>query len=110
MSQPGQHATSWWRRLLGAHDDGVAGRDDGAFERERSDAKTESNTIADEEQLADIGYQPQVNQVRQEPMPASAHDDQRQEAVVRNEQLGVQGRDQDTSPLYKTDDQHNDSG
>jgi hypothetical protein len=32
------------------------------------------------------GYQPAVNQRRDEPMPASRHDDPRQEAVVRNEE------------------------
>ena len=32
------------------------------------------------------GYQPAVNQRRHEPMPASRHDDARQEAVVRNEE------------------------
>lgn len=32
------------------------------------------------------GYQPGVNQRRHEPMPASRHDDLRQEAVVRNEE------------------------
>jgi hypothetical protein len=31
-------------------------------------------------------YQPSVNQRRDEPMPASHHDDLRQEAVVRNEE------------------------
>ena len=32
------------------------------------------------------GYRPAVNQRRHEPMPASRHDDPRQEAVVRNEE------------------------
>jgi len=32
------------------------------------------------------GYQPAVNQRRDEPMPASRHDDLRQEAVVRSEE------------------------
>jgi hypothetical protein len=32
------------------------------------------------------GYRPSVNQRRHEPMPASRHDDPRQEAVVRNEE------------------------
>jgi hypothetical protein len=65
---------------------------------------------ADEERLADIGYQPQVNQVRDEPVPASADDEHRQEGVERNEQLGVPGRDQDARPLYQADDQEEDSG
>jgi hypothetical protein len=32
------------------------------------------------------GYRPSVNQRRHEPMPASRHDDPRQEAVERNEE------------------------
>jgi hypothetical protein len=32
------------------------------------------------------GYRPSANQRRNEPMPASHHDDLRQEAVVRNEE------------------------
>jgi hypothetical protein len=32
------------------------------------------------------GYRPSVNQRRHEPMPASRHDDPRQEAIVRNEE------------------------
>lgn len=41
------------------------------------------------------GHQANVNQVREEPMPASHHEDPRQEAVERNEehsQAGEQGR------------------
>jgi len=33
------------------------------------------------------GYQPSVNQVRDEPIPASHEEDPRQEAVERNEQF-----------------------
>jgi hypothetical protein len=68
------------------------------------------NSEADEEQLEDIGYEPQVNQVRHEPMPASADDEQRQEAIERNEQLGVPGRDQDERTLYGTEDQEEEPG
>jgi hypothetical protein len=32
------------------------------------------------------GYRPSVNQRQHEPMPASRHDDLRQEAIVRNEE------------------------
>lgn len=39
-----------------------------------------------ERQAEEIGHQANVNQVRDEPMPASEHDDRRQEAVVRNEE------------------------
>jgi hypothetical protein len=34
----------------------------------------------------DTGYRPAVNQRRHEPLPASRHDERRQEAVVRNEE------------------------
>jgi hypothetical protein len=34
----------------------------------------------------ETGYRPGVNQRRHEPMPASHHDERRQEAIVRNEQ------------------------
>lgn len=39
-----------------------------------------------ERQAEEIGHQANVNQVRDEPMPASDYDDRRQEAVVRNEE------------------------
>jgi hypothetical protein len=45
-----------------------------AAEREASDHASQT------------GYRPGVNQRRHEPMPASRHDDLRQEAVVRNEE------------------------
>jgi hypothetical protein len=84
MRKASQQVTQWWRRLFGQRGD--------AGERE-----------ADERLLADIGYTPRVNQVRHEPMPASEHDDQRQEAVVRNEELGVPARGQDAGPLYESE-------
>jgi hypothetical protein len=34
----------------------------------------------------ETGYRPRVNQRRHEPLPASRHDERRQEAVVRNEE------------------------
>jgi hypothetical protein len=34
----------------------------------------------------DTGYRPSVNQRRHEPLPASRHDERRQEAIVRNEE------------------------
>jgi hypothetical protein len=34
----------------------------------------------------ETGYRPNVNQRRREPMPASHHDERRQEAVLRNEE------------------------
>jgi hypothetical protein len=36
-----------------------------------------------------VEHQANVNQVRDEPMPASRHEDRRQEAVVRNEELAA---------------------
>jgi hypothetical protein len=41
----------------------------------------------DAERLAEeIGHEANVNQVRDEPMPSSEHDDRGKEAVVRNEE------------------------
>jgi hypothetical protein len=34
----------------------------------------------------ETGYRPSVNQRRHEPLPASRHDERRQEAVLRNEE------------------------
>jgi hypothetical protein len=39
-----------------------------------------------EDWAAETGYRPGVNQRRHEPLPASRHDDPRQEAVLRNEE------------------------
>jgi hypothetical protein len=55
--------------------DGHAGR--------RAGTEREADDFAEQ-----TGYQPSVNQGRHEPMPASHHDERRQEAVVRNEELG----------------------
>jgi hypothetical protein len=41
---------------------------------------------------ARTGYRPSTNQAREEPVPASHHEDRDQEAVLRNEELG-DGRD-----------------
>ena len=40
----------------------------------------------DQPELDDLGYRPNVNQVRDEPIPASHEEDPRQEAVEQNEQ------------------------
>jgi hypothetical protein len=53
---------------------------DGQDKRRRT-AESEARDHADQ-----TGYRPSVNQRRHEPMPASRHDDLRQEAVVRNEE------------------------
>jgi hypothetical protein len=39
-----------------------------------------------EREAEDIGHEANVNQVRDEPTPASQYDDRRQEATVRNEE------------------------
>ncbi|HET7245702.1 MAG TPA: hypothetical protein VFJ07_12805 [Streptosporangiaceae bacterium] len=44
------------------------------------------------------GYRPSVNQRRHEPMPASRHDDLRQEAVIRNEEHARDGEQAQPSP------------
>jgi hypothetical protein len=44
------------------------------------------------------GYRPGVNQRRHEPMPASHHDDPRQETVVRNEGHARDGEQAQPSP------------
>ncbi len=43
---------------------------------------------------ARTGYRPSTNQAREEPVPASHHEDRDQDAVLRNEELG-EGRDGD---------------
>ncbi|HEY2308591.1 MAG TPA: hypothetical protein VGI05_22200 [Streptosporangiaceae bacterium] len=48
---------------------------------ERLDAEREARDHADQ-----TGYRPSVNQRQHEPMPASRHDDLRQDAIVRNEE------------------------
>ncbi len=46
---------------------------------------------------AQTGYRPSVNQAREEPVPASHHEDHDQAAVLRNEELG-QGHRPDDEP------------
>ncbi len=55
-------------------------------------ASPSADRDADAAQLEELGYRPNVNQVRHEPLPASHDADQRPEAVVRNEELGSAGR------------------
>jgi hypothetical protein len=50
------------------------------------------------------GYRPSVNQRRHEPMPASRHDDARQEAVVRNEEYA--GDDEQARPSPRAPSRH----
>ena len=54
------------------------------------------------------GYRPAVNQRRHEPMPASRHDDPRQEAVVRNEEHAGDHDQARPSPRRPGDDKARD--
>ena len=60
---------------------GTEVHDRGGQDERQDAAETEARDHADR-----TGYRPSVNQRRHEPMPASRHDDPRQEAVVRNEE------------------------
>jgi hypothetical protein len=69
-------------------------RDDRGGLDERLDAaEREAQDHADQ-----TGYRPSVNQRRHEPMPASRHDDPRQEAVIRNEEHARDGDQAQPSP------------
>jgi hypothetical protein len=48
---------------------------------EKTGAEREATEFSEE-----TGYTPSVNQQRHEPMPASRHDERRQDAVQRNEE------------------------
>jgi hypothetical protein len=60
-----------------------------ALRAEEPAADQEGIDPEDAERLRDIGYQPSVNQVRHEPMPASTHAERDQEAVRRNEEAAA---------------------
>ncbi len=49
----------------------------------------DADSQADQEYLRDIGYRPNVNQLRHEPMPASTFADRGAEAVRRNEEAAA---------------------
>jgi hypothetical protein len=51
---------------------------------------TEPRDEADQRYLEEIGYQPSVNQVKHEPMPASEHDERDQLAVQRNAEAAAE--------------------
>jgi hypothetical protein len=72
----------------GAEADGRGGQDQRLEKAER-----EAREHADR-----TGYRPSVNQRRHEPMPASRHDDLRQEAVIRNEEHARDGDQARPSP------------
>jgi hypothetical protein len=69
-------------------------RDEAGGRDERLDtAERDARDHADQ-----TGYRPSVNQRRHEPMPASHHDDLRQEAVIRNGEHGRDGAQARPSP------------
>jgi hypothetical protein len=65
------------------------GREDGerhGTERGGQDERLDAAEREARDHADQTGYRPSVNQRRHEPMPASRHDELRQEAVVRNEE------------------------
>jgi hypothetical protein len=77
------------------------GREDGerhGTERAGQDQRLEAAEREARDHADQTGYQPSVNQRRHEPMPASRHDDLRQEAVVRNEEHARGGEQAQPSP------------
>ena len=65
------------------------GREDGERHGTERDGRDERLDTAEREardHAAQTGYRPSVNQPRHEPLPASRHDERRQEAVLRNEE------------------------
>jgi hypothetical protein len=78
---------------------GHGGRHDA--EREERCGQDERREAAESEaaeHAGQTGYRPSVNQRRHEPMPASHHDDLRQEAVIRNEEHARDGDQAQPSP------------
>lgn len=53
---------------------------------DQSDDRDRREAEGAEEQLRDIGYRPNVNQVRHEPIPASDHAERGQLGEMRNEE------------------------
>lgn len=53
----------------------------------------------------EIEHEPNVNQIQDEPIPASHDDDRRQEAVVRNEELSASADDESTNSDEDADGQ-----
>jgi hypothetical protein len=80
------------------------GREDGERHRtqqDERDGQDERQRTAEREasdHARETGYRPSVNQRRHEPMPASHHDDLRQEAVIRNEEHARDGEQAQPSP------------
>jgi hypothetical protein len=57
----------------------------GQGERDGQDERRHTAEREASDHASQTGYRPGANQRRHEPMPASRHDDRRQEAVIRNE-------------------------
>jgi hypothetical protein len=80
------------------------GQEDGqrhGAQRDERDGRDERRRTAEREaseHASQTGYRPSVNQRRHEPMPASHHDDLRQEAVIRNEDHAHGGEQAQPSP------------
>jgi hypothetical protein len=77
------------------------GRGDGERHGTGWDEQEERQRTAEGEasdHASQTGYRPSVNQRRHEPMPASRHDDLRQETVVRNEEHARDGEQARPSP------------
>ena len=80
----------WRRKGAQARGTGAAATaTDGAATATGAAAGRNADRDAGAAERGELGYRPNVNQVRHEPMPASHDADQRQEAVVRNEELGT---------------------
>ena len=88
------------------------GRDDGgrhgteAGDRSEQDERLDAAEREARDHAHQTGYRPSVNQRRHEPMPASRHDDLRQEAVIRNEyhaRDGDQARPSPRAPSRRAD-------
>ena len=77
------------------------GREDRERHGAQQDERDERRRTAEREasdHASQTGYRPSVNQRRHEPMPASRHDDPRQEAVIRNEEHARDGEQAQPSP------------
>ena len=66
-------------------------------ETDRTARQRAAGDRAAQEFSAQTGYRPSANQAREEPVPASHHEDRDQAAVLRNEELG-QGHRPDGEP------------
>ena len=80
-------------RTHGREDGDRHGTEAGGQDQRLGAAEREARDHADQ-----TGYRPSVNQRRHEPMPASRHDDLRQEAVIRNEEHARDGDQAQPSP------------